>query len=152
MAFKAFCNRFSEPGISELEALRGVPCGVPVGDGLRGVTCAVNAFASEGKDKVITILGPKDEAVAYNPSVTIQPTLVYSSLGREFSFGEVFPVTKEDKDHMAAFLTKVPELVKTGAIKPNRVKLRKRALDRIEGGLAYIKEGKFNAEKLVYKI
>ncbi|KIJ34239.1 hypothetical protein M422DRAFT_182407, partial [Sphaerobolus stellatus SS14] len=113
---------------------------------------AVKAFGSEGKGKVITILGPKDEAVTYNPNVTIQPTLIYSSLGREFSFGEVFPVSKEDRDHMAAFLTKVPELVKTGAIKPNRVKLWEGGLDGIEGGLAYMKEGKLCAETPVYKI
>ncbi|KIJ39347.1 hypothetical protein M422DRAFT_257964 [Sphaerobolus stellatus SS14] len=59
---------------------------------------AVKAFGSEGKGKVITILGSKDEAVAYNPNVMIQPTLIYCSLGREFSFREVFPVSKEDRD------------------------------------------------------
>ncbi|KIJ34029.1 hypothetical protein M422DRAFT_263987 [Sphaerobolus stellatus SS14] len=117
-----------------------------------GQLLAVKAFGPEGKGKVVTILGPKDEAVAYNPNVTIQPTLIYTALGREFSFGEVFPVSKEDRDHMAAFLTKVPELVKSGAIKPNRVKLWEGGLDGIEGGLAYMKEGKLSAEKLVYKI
>ncbi|KIJ28179.1 hypothetical protein M422DRAFT_270583 [Sphaerobolus stellatus SS14] len=58
----------------------------------------------------------EDEAAAYNPNVTIQRTLIYTSLGREFSFGEVFPVSKEDRDHMAAFLMEVPELMKSGAI------------------------------------
>ncbi|KIJ39328.1 hypothetical protein M422DRAFT_32783 [Sphaerobolus stellatus SS14] len=53
---------------------------------------------------------------------------------------------------MTAFLTKVPELVKSGAIKTNRVKLWKGGLDGIEGGLAYIKDGKLSAEKFVYKI
>ncbi|KIJ39338.1 hypothetical protein M422DRAFT_257950 [Sphaerobolus stellatus SS14] len=87
------------------------------------ILAAGSSAHSTPKGKVITILRPKDEAVAYNPNVTIQPTLIYSSLGREFSFEEVFPVSKEDRDHMAAFLTKVLKLVKTGAIKPNRVKL-----------------------------
>ncbi|KIJ35008.1 hypothetical protein M422DRAFT_34823, partial [Sphaerobolus stellatus SS14] len=58
---------------------------------------------------------------------------IYTYLGREFSFGEVFPLSKEDRDHVAAFLTKVPELVKSGAIKPNRVKLWEGGLDGIEG-------------------
>ncbi|KIJ23756.1 hypothetical protein M422DRAFT_39466 [Sphaerobolus stellatus SS14] len=61
-------------------------------------------------------------------------------------------MSKEDRDHMTAFLMKVPELVKSGAIKPNRIKLRKGVLDGIEGSLAYMKDGKLSAEKFVYKI
>ncbi|KIJ39351.1 hypothetical protein M422DRAFT_257968 [Sphaerobolus stellatus SS14] len=62
------------------------------------ILTAGSSAHSTPKGKVITILGSKDEAVAYNPNVMIQPTLIYCSLGREFSFREVFPVSKEDRD------------------------------------------------------
>ncbi|KIJ25431.1 hypothetical protein M422DRAFT_273607 [Sphaerobolus stellatus SS14] len=94
---------------------------------------AVKAFSPEGKGKVVTILGPKDETAAYNPSVTIQPAFIYTYLGREFNFREVFPLSKEDRDHVVVFLMKVPELVKSGAIKLNCVKLWEGGLDGIEG-------------------
>ncbi|KIJ35976.1 hypothetical protein M422DRAFT_261735 [Sphaerobolus stellatus SS14] len=117
-----------------------------------GQLLAVKAFGPEGKGKIVTILGPKDEAVAYNPNIMIQPTLIYTSLRREFSFREVFPASKQDKDHMATFLRKVPELMKSGAIKPHYVKLWEGGLDGIEGGSAYMKERRLSVEKLVYKI
>ncbi|KIJ29974.1 hypothetical protein M422DRAFT_268540 [Sphaerobolus stellatus SS14] len=89
-----------------------------------GQLLAVKASGPEGKGKVATILGTKDEAVAYNPNITIQRK--YPDLHRSWAqipLRRGLPVSKEDKDHMAAFLTKVLELVKSSAIKPNRVKL-----------------------------
>ena len=53
---------------------------------------------------------------------------------------------------MAQFLTKTPELVVSGKIRPNPVKLWEGGLDAIADGLRYMKEGKVSGEKIVYHI
>ena len=79
-------------------------------------------------------------------------TLIYTALGRDFTLGSFFPASKEDRAQIAEFLTKVPELVKAGTLKPNPVKLWEGGLEGIEAGLRYMKEGKVSAEKIVYKL
>ena len=47
-------------------------------------------------------------------------TIVYTSLDRAFNFGDVhIPVFK----HMAAFLRKLPELMKDGVVEPLPIKM-----------------------------
>ena len=53
---------------------------------------------------------------------------------------------------MASFLTKLPELVKSGAVKPNPIKLWPGGLDSVNDGLQFMREGKVSAEKIVYRI
>lgn len=53
---------------------------------------------------------------------------------------------------MAAFLQKLPEIVKRGNIKPNPVKLWDGGLDAVEDGFAYMKAGKVTGEKIVYRV
>lgn len=112
----------------------------------------IEAFAP-GPGKIVTILPPKDEARALRQDVTIQGTLIYTSLGREFDLrGSVYPASPEDRAHMAQFLKQVPELVSSGKIKPNRVKLWEGGLYGINDGLQYMIEGKNSGEKIVYRL
>lgn len=53
---------------------------------------------------------------------------------------------------MAQFLKQVPELVSSGKIKPNRVKLWEGGLYGINDGLQYMIEGKNSGEKIVYRL
>lgn len=79
-------------------------------------------------------------------------TLIYTSLGREFSFGpgNHYPVSSEDRAQMVEFLKKVPQLVKDGAVKAPAIKLWEGGLEVIPDGLQYMREGKVSAEKIVY--
>lgn len=123
-----------------------------------------------GKGKLLTILPPGDEASKANPDVSVQGmsslfvpfsflfplltvTLIYTSLGQAFSYrGVENPASPEDRAHMVQFLHKVPELIKSGAIRPNRVKLWEGGLAAIPEGLEYMRSGKLSAEKIVYKV
>lgn len=53
---------------------------------------------------------------------------------------------------MAQFLKKLPELVRRGAVKPNRTKLWEGGLESINAGLQYMIEGKNSGEKIVYRL
>ena len=53
---------------------------------------------------------------------------------------------------MAQFLRKVPEMVRSGAVRPNPVKLWEGGLEAVNDGLQYMREGKTSAEKIVYRI
>lgn len=53
---------------------------------------------------------------------------------------------------MAAFLSKLPALVSSGAIKPNPIKLWDGGLASIKDGLQFMKEGKLSGEKIVYRV
>ncbi len=81
-------------------------------------------------------------------------TLIYTSLGREFTYatGQHWPAVPEDKEHMVQFLKKVPQLVKEGKIKPLPVKLWEGGLAAIPEGFKYMKEGQVSAVKIVYRV
>ena len=64
----------------------------------------------------------------------------------------LFPVSLEDREHMAQFLKKVPELVMSGQVKPNPVKLWEGGLGAINAGLKYMMDGKVSGEKIVYRV
>lgn len=87
-------------------------------------------------------------------SVTCLATLIYTSLGRAFDFGPSthFPVFPEDREQIAVFLEKVPQLVKDGAVKTPAIKLWEGGLAAIPAGLQYMREGNVSAEKIVYRV
>ncbi|RPD59285.1 GroES-like protein [Lentinus tigrinus ALCF2SS1-7] len=85
--------------------------------------------------------------------VTITETVVYTALGRPFSIGGMqIPATPQDKAHMVAFLKKLPQLVRDGALKAIPLKRWEGGLEGIQGGLQYMREGKVSAEKIVYRV
>lgn len=80
-------------------------------------------------------------------------TVVYTALGRAFNYGPAHrPAVPEDRAHMVQFLRKVPELVRSGKVKPNPVKLWEGGLESINDGLQYMIDGKNSAEKIVYRL
>lgn len=80
-------------------------------------------------------------------------TLIFTSLGREFTIrGTHFPANTQDKQHMVRFLTKLPELIRTHAIKPNPTKLLTGGLDGIGGGMLFMDQGRNSGEKIVYRL
>lgn len=80
-------------------------------------------------------------------------TLLYTVLGRDVTMrGMLFAASPEDHAHMAQFLTKTPELVITGKVKANPIKLWEGSLEAIPDGLRYMKEGRNSGEKIVYRI
>jgi len=102
--------------------------------------------------KVILVLGPEKDGQV-REDVVLQPTLIYTSLGRSFSMlGQEYPVIPEDRAHMVAFLKKVPELVRTKKISPNKTKVWEGGLQAVPDGLQYMREGKVSAEKIVYRL
>ncbi|RDX46932.1 GroES-like protein [Lentinus brumalis] len=103
--------------------------------------------------KLIHVL-PVNTAVTSRTDVERSYTLIYTSLGREFTYatGQHWPAVPVDKEHMAQFLKKVPRLVKEGKIKPLPVKLWEGGLAAIPEGFQYMKEGKVSAVKIVYRV
>lgn len=53
---------------------------------------------------------------------------------------------------MAAFLRKLPGLVRERKIVPNRVRLWEGGLGAVPEGLQFMREGKVSAEKIVYRV
>lgn len=113
---------------------------------------AIKTFGP-GSGKLLIILGPSKTAQELRSDVKIQSTLIYTALGRAFQYRQSrYEVQPEDRAHMAAFLKKTPELVRTGAIKPNPVKLWPGGLETVKDGLQYLREGKNSGEKVVYRL
>ncbi|KAG8699923.1 hypothetical protein FRC08_005031 [Ceratobasidium sp. 394] len=104
--------------------------------------------------KVVVVLGPKEEAKALRTDVIIQHTLIYTALGRSFGYGPTsqFPASAADRDHMVSWIPKITELVNSGTVKPNPVKLWPGGLEAVNEGLQYMREGKVSAVKIVYNV
>jgi len=113
---------------------------------------SVKAIAPSG-GKLVLLLDPIKEALVRD-DVEVIHTLIYTSLGRSFSLGPTsnYPASPEDRAHMAAFLKKVPALIKEGKIRPNSVKVWQGGLGGIPDGLQFMREGKVSAEKIVYRV
>ncbi|KAG9096729.1 hypothetical protein FS749_007852 [Ceratobasidium sp. UAMH 11750] len=104
--------------------------------------------------KVVVVLKPNKEAKALRNDVVIQHTLAYTVFGRSFSYhsGAQFPASAEDHNHMASWMPKITDLVNSGKVKPNPVKLWPGGLEAINDGLQYMREGKVSAAKIVYNV
>lgn len=111
------------------------------------------AALAPGPGRVAIVLPIPEEVMHMREDVRLIDTLIYTSLGRPIAwFGETIPVRPADRTHMAAFLRKLPGLLRTGAIQPNPIKLWPGGLAAVPDGLQYMREGKTSAEKIVYRI
>ncbi|CAE6363335.1 unnamed protein product [Rhizoctonia solani] len=118
-------------------------------------TACVKSLASQGTTpgKVVVALLPNKDAQALRKDVVIQPTLIYTALGRSFEWpGIKFPASPEDKAFMASWIPKLEKLVAKGQIKPNPVKLWPGGLSAVNEGFQYMREGNVSAEKIVYNV
>lgn len=78
---------------------------------------------------------------------------MYQVFGYPLSLGPMqLPAAPEDRAHMVAFLRKLTQLVRDGAVKPLPTKLWEGGLEAIHAGLQYMREGKVSAEKIVYRV
>ncbi|KAJ3555876.1 hypothetical protein NM688_g2337 [Phlebia brevispora] len=106
-----------------------------------------------GPGRAVFIMVPEAAAAQFRKDVEVKHTLIYTTLGLSFNLlGNTYPVLPEHRDHMAAFLEKVPAFVSSGDIKPNPVKLWDGGLDGVNAGLEYMREGKNSAAKIVHRI
>ncbi|CAE6507528.1 unnamed protein product [Rhizoctonia solani] len=115
-------------------------------------TCAKSIApvpAGGNPGKVIVVLPPNKDAQALRSDVVIQHTLIYTALGR--AFGN-FPASPHDREHMASWIPKLEELVASGKVKPNPVKLWSGGLASVNDGFQYMRDGKVSAEKIVYNV
>lgn len=81
-------------------------------------------------------------------------TLLYTVGGRAFDYGArgSYPASPEDRAHMAAFIKKLPQMVKDGSVVPPKIKLWEGGLDAMLDGFEYMREGKVSGEKIVYRL
>lgn len=114
---------------------------------------SVRTFGPSG-GHLIVILGPSDKAAKERPDVKIQPTILYTALGRAFAWpkGLSAPASPEDRAQLAHFLPKLTRLVEAGSIRSNPTKIWEGGLENVQQGFDYMREGKVSAEKIVYKV
>jgi len=125
-----------------------------ISEGKTTVTAVKAISQAAGKGKVITLLTNKDEELKqFADSVPAEPTLLYTVLGVEFEWpGVKFPASPEDKAAMEGWMPLLPDLFKSGTIKPNPILPFDGGLANITEGLDYVKSGKQSAQKVVYKV
>ncbi|KAH8103529.1 GroES-like protein [Cristinia sonorae] len=109
---------------------------------------SVKVFGS-GPGKLHVLVAPDAEAQKLRPDVAITASTVFTTHG--ISLGPV-PAQPEDRKLMVDFLTKFPGLVKSGALKPNPIKLITGGLEGVSEGFEYMISGKVSGEKLVYEL
>ncbi|CAE6502805.1 unnamed protein product [Rhizoctonia solani] len=98
--------------------------------------------SEEGKPgKVLLVLPPNKDAQALRSDVVIQRR----------AFGN-FPASPHDRQHMASWMPKIEELIASGNVKPNPVKLWPGGLASVNDGFQYMRDGKVSAEKIVYNV
>ena len=80
--------------------------------------------------------------------------MLFTAQGRPIDVGPSFhiPAKPEDRAQIASFLKKLPQLVKDGVLKPQKIKLWEGGLAAIPEGFQYMRDGKVSAEKLVFRI
>ncbi|GAA6002797.1 hypothetical protein JCM10207_007687 [Rhodosporidiobolus poonsookiae] len=117
------------------------------------VSIAEAISAAAGKGHVITLLPPKDEKLKEFEGVKVEPTLVYTVLGKAFSMGVEFPEMPEDKKAIEEWLAgPLPSLLASGKLRSNPLLKRDGGLEGINDGLDFLKAGKNSAQKLVYSL
>jgi len=107
---------------------------------------------AEGKKHVIKLLAPKDEDKAGQTDVKIEMCIVYSLKGVEIKVFGGFPVIPGDKEGKEKWMLQMPELVGSGKLKANPLWRRDGGLARVNEGLEDMKNGKYSAQKITYKI
>ncbi|GAA5858840.1 hypothetical protein JCM8547_005008 [Rhodosporidiobolus lusitaniae] len=118
------------------------------------VSIAKALSSAAGKGHVVTLLPVKDDGLKEFAEVKVEPTLVYTVLGKAFSMGPTeYPVSEEDKKQMEEWLAgPLPQLFGTGQLRSNPLLKREGGLEGIEEGLEFLKAGKNSAQKLVYSL
>ncbi|TFK92536.1 GroES-like protein [Polyporus arcularius HHB13444] len=117
----------------------------------------------ETKKVTVQAIGPSGgKVVGLNPllseesdrkDVTFSNVMLYSVYGYSYTIASrQVPAVPEDRVHMVAFLKKLPQLVRDGALRPIPIKVWEGGLEGIQGGLQYMREGKVSAEKIVYRL
>ncbi|RDX45871.1 GroES-like protein [Lentinus brumalis] len=117
----------------------------------------------ETKKVTVQAIGPSGgKVVGLNPllseesdrkDVTFSNVMLYSVYGYSYTIASMqVPAVPEDRVHMVAFLKKLPQLVRDGALRPIPIKVWEGGLEGIQGGLQYMREGKVSAEKIVYRL
>ncbi|KAH9918101.1 GroES-like protein [Fomitopsis serialis] len=114
--------------------------------------CARCMGANGGK--LILMFPPTFKAKKLRKDVEFIHTLLYTAFGRPFSLGPQakYAVQPNDKAQIAAFMKKMPQLLRDDCIVTNRIKLWEGGLQAIPEGLQYMREGKVSAEKIVYHL
>lgn len=119
----------------------------------------VKSLGAEDGD-IVVLLKPDKEAINLRKGqINIIHTLVYTALGRPFSYGRAV----YDQDRVTADSELMKEwlngnqghfyhLFKQGLLRGNRIKEMPGGLEGIPEGLKYVQEGKASAEKLVHRI
>ncbi|KAJ7748802.1 GroES-like protein [Mycena maculata] len=112
------------------------------------------AAASFGKPGTITTLLPvKKEGEGWNPDVEIEPVLAYYTRGKAFEInGIVRPAVPEQRAHAVKWLSQQGDLVKSGQLKANPIKIIPGGLHGVKEGFELMKAGKVSAQKLVYQV
>ncbi|BFZ65349.1 Zinc-binding oxidoreductase alcohol dehydrogenase [Saitoella coloradoensis] len=132
--------------------------------GENGITYGLDCISEEqtvkavtscftGSGKLITLLGTSPTANSNPDQVTVQPTLVYTILGRAFEMrGDEYQASPEDRRVAEQFYEKLPEWIQSDKVKPNRTRIVEGGLNGILRGFEEMKNGKVRGEKLVYVI
>lgn len=121
----------------------------------------VDAIGPKG-GRVITTLPVSDETAARRKDVEAGFTLVYTLLGYALTFGNTFPFPAMPEDNARSLdwvSNELPSLLAgwkegAGSAKYQGQKLRvlEGHLDRVNEGLEIMKQGAYQAEKLVYQL
>ncbi|SCV68520.1 BQ2448_641 [Microbotryum intermedium] len=108
----------------------------------------------KGKGHVVVLLSPSDEGLDKYPEVKIELTLVYTVLGKEFTFagGAYFPAMPKDKKAIEEWSEYVPSLIGSGKFKANPLWRQEGGLAKVNDGLNLLKAGKNSAQKITFKI
>jgi NADPH:quinone reductase-like Zn-dependent oxidoreductase len=114
-------------------------------------TTNVGKCMSSNGGRIVTLL-PIQPNLPSN--VTSEVTVVYTTFGREFTFGGTLHFAASASDHATAvkYTQLLPEFLEQGKIRPNRTKKCNGGLEGIKDGFKYMSEGNTSAEKLVYTL
>jgi len=99
---------------------------------------ASEAMSDQG-GKIVSLLGPAKEEL--RSGVEVVPTIIYSVLDAK---------NVEDVADIAEWHRVLPDLVKSGALKPHNIDHKQGGLESIHQGLAELREGKVSGKRLVY--
>ncbi|RYO89276.1 hypothetical protein DL766_000913 [Monosporascus sp. MC13-8B] len=122
------------------------------------ILSTASALSSTKGGHILTLLpvGPVRESGEVDiEKVKLESTLAYTVFGRPISSlyddFDNFTPTSEDKAIWEKYLVMLPELLRSGKIKPNNVR-EMGTIDDIPAGFEAQKKGDVRAEKLVYKV
>lgn len=110
--------------------------------------------------KVVNILPTEKAAKEARPDVEFITTLVYTFLGREFTFGKWPKHHESELKQDNAFVKPwtagndsiLHNLMLKGLVRGNKIKKMDGGLEQIEGGMKLQQEGKVSMEKLAYDV